>query len=250
MANDTGTRALDEPTGGTYSDIAGSHLRQKDEHTLARLGKKQVLKWWTSRAVIWLHHRMAVQHVCIHGNSRDGIHVPTPNVVDQSPIDLTLVHSAPIAGGQYFWVSMLAPKGYKRFASYITGWLTSLAWVAVLATGSIFVGTIIQGLIILNNPSYEQHAWHGALLCWAVITVAVFINTVVSGLLPIIEGVILIFHVLGFVAVLIPLLYLSPHGSSASVFRTALNEGGWPTQGMSYCVGFIGNVATFVGKFA
>ena len=44
MANDTGTRALDEPTGGTYSDIAGSHLRQKDEHTLARLGKKQVLK--------------------------------------------------------------------------------------------------------------------------------------------------------------------------------------------------------------
>lgn len=28
---------------------------------------------------------------------------------------------APIAGGQYFWVSMLAPVRYKRFASYITG---------------------------------------------------------------------------------------------------------------------------------
>ncbi|KAL8699456.1 MAG: hypothetical protein Q9224_001398 [Gallowayella concinna] len=163
---------------------------------------------------------------------------------------LILPRSAPIAGGQYFWVSMLAPKGYKRFASYITGWLTSLAWVAVLATGSIFVGTIIQGLIILNNPSYESQAWHGTMLCWAVITVAVFINTVVSGLLPIIEGLILVFHVLGFVAVLIPLLYLSPHGSSASVFQTSLNEGGWPTQGISYCVGFIGNVATFVGADA
>ena len=129
------------------------------------------------------------------------------------------------------------------------GWLTSIAWVAVLATGSIFVGTIIQGLIILNNPAYEAHAWHGTFLCWAVIAVAVFINTVVSGLLPMIEGLILIFHILGFVAVLITLLYLSPHGSAASVFQTWLNEGQWPTQGLSFCVGFIGNVATFVGEF-
>ena len=106
----------------------------------------------------------------------------------------------------------------------------------------------IQGLIILNNPDYISQQWHGTLLCWAVITVAIFINTVVSGLLLIIEGLILVFRVLGFVAVLIPLLYLSPHGSRASVFETSLNEGGWPTQGLSYCVGFIGNVATFVGK--
>ena len=120
--------------------------------------------------------------------------------------------------------------------------------MAVLATGSIYTGTIIQGLIILNNPDYEAQKWQGTLLCWAVILLAVFINTVVSGLLPIIEGIILVFHILGFVAVLVPLVYLSPHGSVASVFRTSLNEGGWPTQGLSYCVGFIGNVATFVGK--
>ena len=62
-----------------------------------------------------------------------------------------------------------------------------------------------------------------------------------------IEGLILILHVLGFVAVLVPLVCLAPHGSAASVFQTALNEGGWPTQGLAYCVGFIGNVATFVG---
>lgn len=177
---------------------------------------------------------------------------------------------------------MLAPKGYKRFASYITGmpftdtdppnkrlhftfpfefcslyysradtcsgWLSSIAWIAVLAWGSIFVGTMIQGLIILNHPDYVSHNWHGMLICWAVIAVAVFINTVVSGLLPMIEGLILIFHVLGFVGVVVPLVYLSPHGSTASVFQTSLNKGGWPTQGLSYCVGFIGNVATFAGE--
>ena len=29
---------------GTYSDISGQRYRGKDEHALARLGKKQVLK--------------------------------------------------------------------------------------------------------------------------------------------------------------------------------------------------------------
>ena len=127
------------------------------------------------------------------------------------------------------------------------GWLTSIAWVAVLATGSIYVGTIIQGLIILNHPNYDAQKWQGTLLCWAVMFVAVFVNTIVSGLLPIIERIILVFHILGFVAVLVPLISLAPHGSVASVFQTSLNKGGWPTKGMSYCVGFIGNVATFVG---
>ena len=131
---------------------------------------------------------------------------------------------------------------------YDLGWLTSIAWVAVLATGSIYVGTIIQGLIIFNHPNYDSHKWQGTLLCWAVISLAVFVNTIVSGLLPIIESIILVFHILGFVAVLVPLVCLAPHGSAASVFQTSLNKGGWPTQGMSYCVGFIGNVATFVGK--
>lgn len=133
--------------------------------------------------------------------------------------------------------------------TYDLGWFTSIAWVAVLATGSIYVGTILQGLTILNNPSYESQRWHGTLLCWAVLAVAVFINTVVSGLLPMIEGIILVVHVLGFFAVLIPLVYLGPHGSAASVFLESLNDGGWPTQGLSYCVGFIGNVATFVGMY-
>lgn len=38
--------------------------------------------------------------------------------------------------------------------------------------------------------------------------------------------------------------------TAAEVWATALNEGGWPTQGLSYCVGFLGNVATFVGADA
>lgn len=104
-----------------------------------------------------------------------------------------------------------------------------------------------QGLIILDNDSYEPKKLHETLLSWAVLAVAISINTVVSGLLPTIEGIILVLHILGFVAIIVPLVYLSPHASAASVLKTVLNEGGWPTQGLSYCVGYIGNVAIFVG---
>lgn len=106
---------------------------------------------------------------------------------------------------------------------------------------------MIQGIAILNYPTYDSKQWQSTLFCWLILVVAVFVNTVLSAILPAIEGLILILHILGFVSVLIPLVYLSPHGSAKSVFLTSLNEGGWPTQGLSYCVGFIGNVATFVG---
>lgn len=107
---------------------------------------------------------------------------------------------------------------------------------------------MIQGLIILNYPNYEPQRYQGTPLCCVVIVVAVFINTVISGLLPIIEGIILIFHILGFFAVLVPLCYIAPHGSATSVFQTTLNEGNWPTLRLSYCVEFIGNLAEFVGE--
>lgn len=129
----------------------------------------------------------------------------------------------------------------------ITGWLTSLSWKAVLATGGILVGTMIQGLIILDNPNDKEKSWHGTLLAWTVITVAIFVNTVVAGLLPFLEGFILVLHIIGFIAVMVSLLYLSPKGGANNVFFRTLNEGDWPTQGVLLCIGFISNVATFVG---
>jgi len=87
-------------------------------------------------------------------------------------------------------------------------------------------------------------------LAWLVIAVAVFINVVIPGLLPRFETFILVFHLAGFITVMSLLWVYSPHGSASFVFTTSLNEGGWATQGLSYCVGFLGNVATFVGADA
>ena len=99
----------------------------------------------------------------------------------------------------------------------------------MLATGNIFVDTIWQGMKILNNENYQPKKWHGTLFCWAVLAVAIFINTEVSGLLPMTEGIILVLHTLGFISILVPLVFLSPRASTPCVFKTVLNEGGTRT---------------------
>lgn len=149
------------------------------------------------------------------------------------------------------------PQLYNRYALcvivnkelIVLGWLTVVGWQALVASGGFLCGTLIQGLIVLNHPGYVFERWHGTLLFWAVLLVAIFVNTIISSLLPKIEGLILILHVLGFFAILIPLVYMAPHGSASDVFTLFLNEGGWSTQGLSFFVGLVGSVFSFLGEF-
>ena len=106
---------------------------------------------------------------------------------------------------------------------------------------------MIQGLLILNYPQYEPQQWHGTLLFWATIAVSVFVNTVVSSLLPKIEGFIFTLHVLGAIAILIVMSYMAPHSTASEVFTLFLNQGNWSTQGLSFMIGLIGMSFSFVG---
>nr|POE63258.1 putative amino-acid permease c15c4.04c [Quercus suber] len=207
---------------GTFSDISGVRLRHgqgnQDASALARLGKSQELK------VGIIPSPRCRANAKLRGDSD----------VSVSYLSLDLAVKAQETG----YASSLADCA--------PGWLTALAWIATLAAGIVFVGTMIQGLIILNYPDSDARPYQGTLLSWSVILVAIIVNTLAAGLLPFLEGVILIIHTLGFVGVIVALLYLSDHVAASDVFFRPLNEGGWPTQGLSYCVGFIGNVGTFV----
>lgn len=84
-------------------------------------------------------------------------------------------------------------------------------------------------------------------MAWAVLAFAVLINTVASTSLAKFESLILILHIVGFFAILIPLTYLAPHASARDVFKTFLNAGGWDTQAYSFFIGLVGAVYAFVG---
>ena len=108
-------------------------------------------------------------------------------------------------------------------------------------------GTLVQGLLILNCPSYDYQRWHGTLLFYAVLAFALFVNTYLGRLLPQIESMMLFIHVMGFIGVLIPLVYLAPHQRANEVFTTFLNLGDWSTTELSFFVGLITAMNSFPG---
>ncbi|CAD6591804.1 MAG: hypothetical protein ASARMPREDX12_005416 [Alectoria sarmentosa] len=142
---------------------------------------------------------------------------------------------------------MLAPRSSQKFLSYITGWLTAWGWQAFIASPFYLSATLVQGLIVLTRPTYEPKPWQAVLLFWASISVAVFINAVIGRLLPRFESFILILHILGFFAVIFPLVVFGPHQQASEVFDTFLNKGNWPTQGLSFMIGIVGTVFAFGG---
>ncbi|KAL4880520.1 amino acid/polyamine transporter I [Aspergillus karnatakaensis] len=158
-----------------------------------------------------------------------------------------LASMAPTSGGQYHWVAMLAPPSSTKFLSYLCGWLTLIGWQATFATACYLDGTMIQGLAVLTNPAYVPAYWHATMYYWAVVAFGVGINVVGRNVLPRFEGLILVVHILGFFAVLIPLLSLAEFGDAKTVFTEFNNEGGWPTQGLSVMVGLTGSIFAFAG---
>ena len=126
--------------------------------------------------------------------------------------------------------------------------MTVIAWQAGLAEGAFIGGTTIQGLLVQNHPTYEFQRWHGTLLFYAIIAFALFVNTYLGRILPKIEAIVFIVHILGFFIVLIPLVYFGPHASPGEVFANLSDSGGWGTRGLSFFVGLTASMLTFTGK--
>ena len=125
--------------------------------------------------------------------------------------------------------------------------MTVVGWQGVMASAGYLNGTLIQGLISLVHPTYSPKLWQGTLLFYAAALLCVLINTLATRALPKIEIMVLVLFVLGFFAILIPLVSLAPHGSAKDVFTTFINGGGWSSQRLSFFVGLSGTVYAFLG---
>lgn len=98
-------------------------------------------------------------------------------------------------------------------------------------------GGMIQGLIVLNDKSYIFEAWHGTLLIIAIASFCVFFNTVVARKLPLVEGLVLVVHILGLFAIIVVLWTLVPRNNAHDAFLQFTNNGGWSSTGTSLLVG-------------
>ncbi|KAI6900695.1 amino acid permease [Hortaea werneckii] len=151
---------------------------------------------------------------------------------------------------QYHWVSELAPKRWQKLLNYIVGWLGVLGWQTGIAFSGYLTGTQIQGLLVLNYPGYVFERWHGTLLIIAMLLFAVFFNTVLAHRLPLVEGLILIIHVFGFIGIFATLLALSPKASQEAVWNTFYDPG-WNNTGLSTLIGgLVAAIAPLLGADA
>ncbi|KAJ5709475.1 hypothetical protein N7493_010809 [Penicillium malachiteum] len=147
---------------------------------------------------------------------------------------------APTSGGQYHWVSEFSSARYQKFLSYITGWMSVLAWQAGTASGSFLTGTIIQGLISVKNPDYDAKGWQGTLLVFAMVLVIYVFNVYASDIMPILNNLLMILHILSWAVILIVLWAMAPHRTAEEVFVTGWESyGGWSNMGLAVMVGQI-----------
>lgn len=124
-----------------------------------------------------------------------------------------------------------------------------IAWQATVASATFLSGTMLQGLIVLDYPSYVYERYHGTLLLYGIMAIVVIFNTILARQLPNVERAMLVLHIIGFFAILIPLTILAPHGTAHDVFAVFSNTGAFQTQGLSFFVGIITSVFAFVGKY-
>jgi amino acid transporter len=116
-----------------------------------------------------------------------------------------------------------------------------------MASTAFAVAQQLQGLIALNISDYTIKGWHSTLLCIAVATFAIFWNTILVRTLPLMEGIVMILHIFGFVAFIVVLWVLAPRSDPKVVFTEFQDNGAWGSIGLSCLVGLTGPVITLIG---
>lgn len=119
--------------------------------------------------------------------------------------------------------------------------------MALTASATFLAATEIQGLMVLNYANYTPARWHGTLLMWAIMVLTLIINIFFIKLLPHLESVAGVCHVLFFFILLVPLVYLAPQSPNSFVFTDFENSGGY-SDGVSWCLGLLTVTFSFIGK--
>jgi choline transport protein len=102
----------------------------------------------------------------------------------------------------------------------------------------------------LQHPDYAMQNWHQTLLMIGIASVATLFNTIGAKHLPLLEWIVLAFHILGFFCIIIPLWVVAPKAPTHEVFYEFDNFGGWSTIGAACYAGSITATGSFAGSDA
>ncbi|KAK5165170.1 uncharacterized protein LTR77_009268 [Saxophila tyrrhenica] len=176
-----------------------------------------------------------------------GFFIVIPGVLAQVASLAEMSSVQPIAGAQYHWTWHLAPPKHRRFITWIQGWITWFSWISLLCSVVNTCANITTALVGISYPDYAPQGWHTLLIMYAYLIVFGLMNMYLFWIIPWVEFLAGILHVVLWIVFTTVLLTLAPRHSSHFVFFEGSKVGGWQNDFVSFNLGIILITWGFVG---
>ncbi|CAG8935032.1 unnamed protein product [Penicillium salamii] len=138
-----------------------------------------------------------------------------------------LASAYPSSGGQYHFCFILSPPGSRRYAAYIVGWITMLAWWIVTCSGISLSAVVLNGIVNFWHPEYIGNQWETYLIYLAV-SVVTILPVFYSSKIFAVSQASLYLSLTGYLIVFIVALVMHKHRQPTEfLIRSGLGVSGW-----------------------
>ena len=235
-----------------HRDCSASRRSSSSRSRSCQVGRLRRCKFSSSHARVQKPTlRSNLQLVFYNGGPQTlawGILVAVAGALAQSASLAEMSSAQPIAGAQYHWTHHLAPARYRRFITWMQGWITWFGWVSLLAGVANVTAYMLQSLVIANDENYVPERWHLTLIIFAMLIVQGLMNVYIFWLIPWIELAVGVLHVVLFIVFVVVLTSMAPHHHDAKfVFLQRASASGWNNDYISWNLGLLTPVWGFVG---
>lgn len=156
-----------------------------------------------------------------------------------------LASAYPHSSAQVHWTYVLAPVGYKKVLSFITGILSCAAWIFASFSSTYVAGSFIFSLVQVYHPDFIPSNWQFYLVYCAIILTGYSINAFSVVIIPYITNSLVGVINIGTLFILITLLVkANPKQSADFVFKDIINETGWNSNGVVFFLGLLPSIAS------
>ncbi|KAL4991693.1 amino acid/polyamine transporter I [Aspergillus falconensis] len=163
-------------------------------------------------------------------------------------IGLAEIGSAfPSSGGQYHFCFSLAPQKSRRFAAYVVGWISVVAWWVTTSSGISLAATTLAGILNFFDPGFTATQWQVYLLFVAMAVITIIPVFVASKKISLICQITLLMSVVGVTMTLFVPVGIHQNVQPASfLVSPAAGKTGWGS-GVSWMLGICNAMYAFGG---
>ncbi|KAL4939267.1 hypothetical protein BDV06DRAFT_225179 [Aspergillus oleicola] len=260
----------DVPTGTVFpapateiEAVADETPTTADDIMLAAMGHKPELRRqfsWLSALGLgfsitnsWVGYLSNFGQNMVYGGTRLVVVGLVLAFLAQSVITLGLAEigsAFPSSGGQYHFCFLLAPQKTRRFAAYIIGWMSVVAWWIVTSSGISLCATTLAGIINFADPSFTATQWQIYLFFAATAVITIIPIFTASKKVSFICQAALLLTVVGMAMTLFVPVGMHEHTQPVSFLAsTQAGETGWGT-GIAWMLGICNGMYAFGGTDA